>query len=88
VPEGFKPIKQIEKLLKDRKQMFFDDKQLNWAAAELLAYGSILLEDKIVRLSGQDVQRGTFSHRHAVLHDAETNQAHHSLDFTEEQKGR
>jgi len=88
VPEGFKPIKQIEKLLKDRKQMFFDDKQLNWAAAELLAYGSILLEDKIVRLSGQDVQRGTFSHRHAVLHDAETNQAHHSLDFTEEQKGK
>ncbi len=88
VPEGFKPIKQIEKLLKDRKQMFFEAKELNWAAAELLAYGTILLEDKIVRLSGQDVQRGTFSHRHAVLHDAETNQSHDSLDFTEEGKGK
>jgi 2-oxoglutarate dehydrogenase E1 component len=88
VPEGFKPLKQIEKLLKDRKQMFYDDKKLNWAAAELLAYGSILLEDKIVRLSGQDVQRGTFSHRHAVLHDAETNAALNSLDFTNEGKGK
>ncbi len=87
-PEGFKPIKQIEKLLKDRKQMFFESKEINWASAELLAYGSILLEDRIVRLSGQDVQRGTFSHRHAVLHDAETNQSYSNLDFTGEGKGQ
>jgi 2-oxoglutarate dehydrogenase E1 component len=86
VPDGFRPLKQIEKLLKERKEMFFEKKQLNWAAAELLAYGSILMEGKVVRLSGQDVQRGTFSHRHAVLHDAETNQAHNSLDFTAEGK--
>jgi len=88
VPEGFRPLKQIEKLLRERKEMFFEKKQLNWAAAELLAYGSILLEGKIVRLSGQDVQRGTFSHRHAVLHDAETNQAYNSLDFTGEGKNK
>ena len=84
IPEGFKPLKQIEKLLKDRRQMFFETRQLNWASAELLAYGSFLLENKIVRLSGQDVQRGTFSHRHAVLHDAETNEAYNSLDFIAE----
>lgn len=81
IPEGFKPLKQIEKLLKERHDMFFNQKVLNWAAAELLAYGSILLENKIVRLSGQDVQRGTFSHRHAVLHDAETSEAYYSLNY-------
>ncbi len=88
LPEGFRPLKQIDKLLKDRKEMFFDKKELNWASAELLAYGSILLEDKIVRLSGQDVRRGTFSHRHAVLRDAETGAAYESLDFTDENKDK
>ncbi|MDB5260877.1 MAG: 2-oxoglutarate dehydrogenase, partial [Adhaeribacter sp.] len=81
IPEGFKPLKQIEKLLKERHEMFFNQKVLNWAAAELLAYGSILMDNKIVRLSGQDVQRGTFSHRHAVLHDAETSEAYNSLNY-------
>lgn len=83
-PKEFKPIKQIEKVLKQRKEMFFDSKKLNWAAAELLAYGSILLENKIVRLSGQDSQRGTFSHRHAVLKDSNTNEPYNSLDHIEE----
>ena len=58
-------------LMEERKKMFFETRTLNWAAGELLAYGSLLTEKHIVRLSGQDVQRGTFSHRHAVLHDAE-----------------
>jgi 2-oxoglutarate dehydrogenase E1 component len=80
-PEGFKPLKQIEKQFKQRKDMFFKEKALNWASAELLAYGSILLENKIVRLSGQDVQRGTFSHRHAVLRDANTNEPYNSLNY-------
>ena len=84
VPEGFKPLKQIDKLLKDRQAMLNDTKIVNWGTAELLAYGSILLEGKPVRLSGQDVQRGTFSHRHAVLHDAETNQTYSSLDFIQD----
>lgn len=74
LPEGFKPIKQIDKLLKERKRDFFEKKMLNWADAELLAYGSLLLEKKIVRISGQDVKRGTFSHRHSMVFDAETNQ--------------
>ena len=84
VPEGFKPLKQIDKLLKDRQAMLNDTKMVNWGTAELLAYGSLLIEGKPVRLSGQDVQRGTFSHRHAVLHDAETNQTYSSLDFIQD----
>lgn len=88
VPEGYKPLKQIEKLLKDRQDMFFGSKTLNWAAAELLAYGSILLENKIVRLSGQDVQRGTFSHRHAVFHDANTSAPYNSLNNIAEKQAQ
>jgi 2-oxoglutarate dehydrogenase E1 component len=88
IPKGFKPLKQISKLIEDRDKMFFKDKMLNWASAELLAYGSILLENKIVRMSGQDVQRGTFSHRHAVLRDSETNESYSSLDYIAEKQER
>jgi 2-oxoglutarate dehydrogenase E1 component len=87
-PDGFKPIKQIEKQLKAREEMFFKTKSLNWAAAELLSYGSLLLEEKPVRISGQDVQRGTFSHRHAVLHDANTNSSYNSLDNIDKKQAR
>lgn len=79
-PEGFKPLKQIEKLLKTRKDMFAGKEPLDWAAAELLAYGSLLFDGVHVRLSGQDVQRGTFSHRHAILTDAETNVPYNNLN--------
>ena len=88
VPKGFKPIKQIEAQMKQRKDMFFETKELNWASAELLAYGSLLLEGKTVRLTGQDVQRGTFSHRHAVIHDANTNQPFNSLKEMKDRKGQ
>ncbi|MFK7899615.1 MAG: 2-oxoglutarate dehydrogenase E1 component [Cyclobacteriaceae bacterium] len=80
LPEEFKPLKQIERLIKNRNEQFFDKKELDWASAELLAYGSLMLEGKQVRLSGQDCQRGTFSHRHAVLKDAETGAEYNSLD--------
>ncbi|NIJ54867.1 2-oxoglutarate dehydrogenase E1 component [Dyadobacter arcticus] len=86
-PENFSRLKQIDKLLKDREQMIFDKKEVNWATAELLAYGSILVEGNIVRLSGQDVQRGTFSHRHAVLRDVETNDAYSNLEHIQEGQG-
>ena len=79
LPAGFVALKQIEKVIADRK-VFFEKGELNWATAELLAYGSLLVEGKAVRLSGQDVQRGTFSHRHAVLHDANTNENYSSLN--------
>jgi 2-oxoglutarate dehydrogenase E1 component len=80
VPSTFKPIKQIENLLKDRKKMFKETNTVNWSTAELLAFGSLLSEGKIVRMSGQDVKRGTFSSRHAVLFDVETNEQYNSLN--------
>ena len=80
VPATFKPLKQIENLLKDRKKMLTETKVVNWATAELLAFGSILNEGKFVRVSGQDVKRGTFSSRHSVLFDAETNEQYNSLN--------
>jgi 2-oxoglutarate dehydrogenase E1 component len=83
IPENFRPIKQIDNLLKERRKMFYETRTLNWAAGELLAYGSLLNENHIVRVSGQDVQRGTFSHRHAVLHDAETSAPYNSLNHME-----
>lgn len=88
LPEGFKAIKQIEKVIEERKQIFAGEKPLNWSAGELLAYGSILAEGKTVRMTGQDVQRGTFSHRHAVLHDVETNANHNSLGYIGEGQGK
>jgi len=84
LPDGFKPLKQIEKLIKERKSNFFEKKELNWADAELLAYGSLLTEQKIVRMSGQDVKRGTFSHRHSYVFDANTNEPYCNIDNIEE----
>ena len=83
IPEGFKPLKQIEKLLKDRSAAFFETKMLGWAEAELLAYGSLLSQGTPVRMSGQDVKRGTFSHRHAYFFDANTNEPYCGLDNIE-----
>jgi 2-oxoglutarate dehydrogenase E1 component len=60
-------LKKIDKLIEDRRKMFFEKNSLDWAMGELLAYGSLLEEGFDVRISGQDVERGTFSHRHAVL---------------------
>jgi len=84
VPKGFKPLRQIDKLLKDRKANFFEKKELGWADAELLAYGSLLAEGRIVRISGQDVKRGTFSHRHAYFFDSSTNEPYCGLDNIQE----
>ncbi len=66
LPEDKKFIKKIKRLIESRQKMFDEDK-LDWAMAEHLAYGSILLEGNDVRMSGQDIERGTFSHRHAVV---------------------
>lgn len=84
IPQGFKPLKQIDKLLKDRTANFFEKKSLNWAEGELMAYGSILADGNIVRMSGQDVKRGTFSHRHSYLFDSNTNEPYCNLDHVKE----
>ncbi|MFZ9981097.1 MAG: 2-oxoglutarate dehydrogenase E1 component [Cyclobacteriaceae bacterium] len=88
IPENFKPIKQIERLLKDRKAAFFEDKSLGWAEAELLAYGSLLTEGHLIRISGQDVKRGTFSHRHACIWDSISNEVYCGLSTLEKNQAK
>jgi len=72
-PKELKLFKKLEKLLEDRKKMISDEK-LDWAMAELLAYGTLVYEGHPVRLSGQDSERGTFSHRHSALNIEDTDQ--------------
>ena len=67
LPADKKFLRKTVKLISDRGKMFFDANKLDWAMGELLAYGSLLKEGYNVRISGQDVERGTFSHRHAIL---------------------
>lgn len=68
-PEGFNVHGLLKRILKARQQTLDDGKGIIWSTAETLAFGSLLMEDVHVRLSGQDVERGTFSQRHHVLHD-------------------
>jgi 2-oxoglutarate dehydrogenase E1 component len=67
LPGDQKFLRKIERLVADRKAMYFEKGSLDWAMGELLAYGTLLQEGFNVRMSGQDVERGTFSHRHAVI---------------------
>lgn len=67
LPEDKKFLRKIERLVGERNKMFFETDKLDWAMGELLAYASLLEEGFAVRFSGQDVERGTFSHRHAVI---------------------
>lgn len=67
LPEDKKFLRKIAKLIEAREKMYFETNQLDWAMAELLAYGTLMTEGYSVRMSGQDVERGTFSHRHAVV---------------------
>ena len=71
-PDDFIVHPALKRVLKGRAKMFENDGDLDWAAGEALAFGSLLLEGTHVRLSGQDVERGTFSHRHHVIHDQES----------------
>jgi 2-oxoglutarate dehydrogenase E1 component len=87
VPEGFAPLGKVNRLLKGKRESL-QNNQLDWAMGELLAYGSILQEGRDVRMSGQDVRRGTFSHRHAVLRDAKTYAPYNRLDNIQEGQGK
>ncbi|WP_372777540.1 2-oxoglutarate dehydrogenase E1 component [Litorivivens sp.] len=68
IPEGFTLQRQVAKIYEDRRKMAAGATPINWGFAETLAYASLLDQDYAVRITGQDVGRGTFSHRHAVLH--------------------
>jgi len=69
LPETFTPHRMVGKIYQQRNDMITSGKQVDWALAEQLAWGTLLLEGNHVRISGQDVERGTFSHRHCVVHD-------------------
>ncbi len=86
-PADFKPLRKIEKLINDKIKLLNDENKIDWATAELLAYSSLLMDGKEVRMSGQDVKRGTFSHRHAVIYDENNNSGYNRLNhFKENQK--
>jgi len=72
LPEGFRPHPKAMKLMEQRATMVIEGGPIDWGCAEALALGSLVLEGTPVRFTGQDVGRGTFSHRHAVLYDRET----------------
>jgi 2-oxoglutarate dehydrogenase E1 component len=69
IPDGFPVQRQVGKIYEDRRKMAAGGMPINWGFAEVLAYGSLLEEGYPIRITGQDVGRGTFSHRHAVLHN-------------------
>lgn len=72
LPSHFHPHRQIAKVYQNRREMVEGKLGVDWGMAEALAFGTLLAEGNHVRLSGQDVERGTFSHRHAVVHDQRT----------------
>lgn len=79
VPAGFTVHPKLRKLLENRRNMGYGKMPIDWGCGEMLALGSLILEGTPVRFVGQDAQRGTFSHRHACLHDYETGEKYYPL---------
>jgi 2-oxoglutarate dehydrogenase E1 component len=88
IPAGFEPNPKIARLLETRAEMARGKRPLDWGFAETLAYGTIAWDGHPVRLVGQDVRRGTFSHRHAVIHDAKTGAPYMPLSHLREGQGK
>ena len=88
IPSDFNLNRKLAKFVKDRSDMADGTKALDWASAEALAFGSLLIEGHPVRLSGQDCERGTFSQRHAVLHDTVSNQKYTPLKLLDPNQAR
>ncbi|QCX37808.1 2-oxoglutarate dehydrogenase E1 component [Aureibaculum algae] len=86
VPEGANFVRKAERILNDRAKMI-DADNLDWGLGETLAYGSLLEEGYNIRISGQDVERGTFSHRHAILRDEVTEERINLLNSNPNNKG-
>jgi 2-oxoglutarate dehydrogenase E1 component len=87
-PEGVQFVKKAERILKGRDKMVFENNSLDWGMAETLAYGSLMEEGFNVRISGQDVERGTFSHRHAILRDENSEERINLLNTNSANKGK
>lgn len=86
-PQDFQPLRKVDKLLQDKIKLFDGEQKVDWATGELLAYASILAEGKDVRMSGQDVKRGTFSHRHAILYNEKDSSEYNRLSQLGEGQG-
>ena len=82
-PEGFAVQRQVTKLLEDRRKMGAGAQEINWGFAEIMAYATLLVEGFPVRMTGQDIGRGTFSHRHAVIHNQKEEGRHIALQHLE-----
>ncbi len=87
IPTGFVALKDVTRYLNQKEKLLADNK-IDWGYGELMAYGSLLLESRNVRLSGEDVKRGTFSHRHVCFFDAETNKEYNRIDTISDKQGR
>ena len=87
VPEGVKFLRKAERILKDREKMVFEINKMDWSMGEIFAFGSLLEEGYNVRFSGQDVERGTFSHRHAILRDEISSKKFNLLNSNPKNKG-
>lgn len=83
-PKGFEIHRNLKRILNTRKKMVDTGEGIDWATGEALAFGSLALEGYHVRVSGQDVERGTFSQRHAVLHDQASEQTYTPLNSLSE----
>jgi 2-oxoglutarate dehydrogenase E1 component len=88
IPADFTPLKKVEKIIQDKIKLFNEEQKVDWATGELLAYASLLLDGNDVRMSGQDVKRGTFSHRHAVLRDENTDAGYSRLSRIPDATGK
>jgi 2-oxoglutarate dehydrogenase E1 component len=80
VPEGFSIQRQVSKIVSDREKMTAGALPINWGYGEVMAYATLLNEGHPIRITGQDVGRGTFSHRHAVLHNQKDGSTHIALE--------
>ena len=87
-PQTMNPNSRLAKTLKRRRDAVGDAGGIDWGHAEALAFASLLVEGTSIRISGQDVERGTFSHRQAVLHDAETGETYAPLQHLPDARGR
>ncbi|XP_054785340.1 uncharacterized protein LOC129291823 isoform X1 [Prosopis cineraria] len=80
IPESFTSHKAVKKFYEQRAQMVETREGIDWGFAEALAFATLIAEGHHIRLSGQDVERGTFSHRHSIIHDQQTGQKYCPLD--------
>ncbi|UNU74162.1 2-oxoglutarate dehydrogenase E1 component [Moraxella nasovis] len=88
LPEGFQVQRQVGKVLEQRLAMQTGEELLNWGAAETLAYASLVDEGTLVRITGEDVGRGTFSHRHSELHNQKDGSLYIPLQHISENQAR